>query len=152
MIQTRRLALVLALLLVLSFSMTLFASAANGNISVYVTDTGEKYHTSGCQYLRRSSNKITLAEAIGNGYERCSKCSPPTMTQAEISQHNKVILDRTEEAVAEAVAKTEVDAAKQLEQLEKEMEKKNERSITIVISIAVAAVLVVSIIHWRRKD
>ena len=31
--------------------------------TVYVTDTGSKYHRSGCQYLRQSSNAISLDDA-----------------------------------------------------------------------------------------
>lgn len=45
--------------------------------TVYVTDTGSKYHRSGCQYLRQSSNAISLDDAKAFGYTPCSKCSPP---------------------------------------------------------------------------
>ncbi len=42
----------------------------------YVTRTGEKYHSAGCQYLRRSQIPVTLSEARAS-YSPCSRCSPP---------------------------------------------------------------------------
>lgn len=45
--------------------------------TVYVTDTGDKYHREGCSYLL-SSNPITLRQAINRGYTPCSRCNPPT--------------------------------------------------------------------------
>lgn len=45
--------------------------------TVYITDTGEKYHRAGCQYLRKSSHPISLSEAKAEGYTPCSKCDPP---------------------------------------------------------------------------
>lgn len=41
--------------------------------TVYVTDTGSKYHKSGCGYLK-SKNAISLEEAKQRGYEPCSRC------------------------------------------------------------------------------
>lgn len=46
--------------------------------TVYVTNTGKKYHADGCQYLRKSQIAIDLQVAINKGYGACSKCSPPT--------------------------------------------------------------------------
>ncbi len=46
-------------------------------ITVYVTNTGEKYHSSGCQYLRQSCIEIDLDNALAQGYTPCSKCNPP---------------------------------------------------------------------------
>jgi septal ring factor EnvC (AmiA/AmiB activator) len=46
-------------------------------ITVYVTNTGKKYHRDGCQYLSRSRIPIKLSEAKDQGYTPCSKCSPP---------------------------------------------------------------------------
>ena len=45
-------------------------------IIVYVTNTGSKYHRSGCSYLK-SKNPITLEKALSKGYGACSRCSPP---------------------------------------------------------------------------
>lgn len=41
--------------------------------TVYVTDTGSKYHRDGCQYLHSSKNPISLEEAE-KYYSPCSKC------------------------------------------------------------------------------
>ncbi|MGA9773217.1 MAG: hypothetical protein WBV94_29570 [Blastocatellia bacterium] len=44
--------------------------------TVYVTNTGKKYHRDGCQYLSRSQIPIKKSEAINKGYTACSRCSP----------------------------------------------------------------------------
>ena len=45
--------------------------------TVHITKTGEKYHSAGCQYLRKSDIPISLSNAKNQGYTPCSKCSPP---------------------------------------------------------------------------
>lgn len=47
----------------------------NTEQTVYVTDTGSKYHRSGCSYLK-SKNAITKEKAIQQGYSACSRCNP----------------------------------------------------------------------------
>lgn len=47
-------------------------------ITVYITETGEKYHRWGCQYLRQSCISISLAEAKRLGYTACKVCKPPS--------------------------------------------------------------------------
>ena len=42
--------------------------------TVYITNTGEKYHQDGCQYLRQSKIAISLDDAINQGYTACSRC------------------------------------------------------------------------------
>ena len=44
---------------------------------VYVTKTGKKYHSVGCQYLRRSSIPKSLDDALKSGLTACSRCRPP---------------------------------------------------------------------------
>jgi Zn-dependent peptidase ImmA (M78 family) len=46
------------------------------DMTVYVTKSGEKYHFSGCRYLKKSSPFIsmTITEAIQNGYTPCEIC------------------------------------------------------------------------------
>lgn len=46
------------------------------NITVYVTDTGSKYHRSDCRYLY-SKNEISLSRAKREGYTPCSVCNAP---------------------------------------------------------------------------
>ena len=43
--------------------------------TVYVTNTGSKYHQDGCRYLSKSKIPISLDDAISSGYEPCSKCN-----------------------------------------------------------------------------
>ena len=42
---------------------------SGGDVTVYITNTGEKYHSDGCQYLRQSKIPISLADAKARGYE-----------------------------------------------------------------------------------
>ena len=48
----------------------------NGGYTVYITDTGEKYHADGCRYLKKSKIPISKSDAIARGYGACSKCNP----------------------------------------------------------------------------
>ena len=41
---------------------------------VYVTRTGSKYHSAGCQYLKKSCIEKDLTDAQNQGYTPCSKC------------------------------------------------------------------------------
>jgi hypothetical protein len=50
----------------------------SNSATVYITNTGSKYHRSGCSYLRQSSNAISLSQAKSSGYEPCSRCNPPS--------------------------------------------------------------------------
>lgn len=52
------------------------AQAQQNERTVYITDTGKKYHRDGCQYLRQSQHAISLDNAIAQGYEPCKKCKP----------------------------------------------------------------------------
>lgn len=42
--------------------------------TVYITNTGSKYHRYGCQYLRQSCISINKSDAISYGYTACSRC------------------------------------------------------------------------------
>jgi micrococcal nuclease len=55
------------------------ASRSNGQVTVYVTKTGEKYHKDGCRSLSRSQIAMTLKEASAR-YEPCSVCRPPVLS------------------------------------------------------------------------
>ncbi|HWP51158.1 MAG TPA: hypothetical protein VN626_05590 [Clostridia bacterium] len=53
------------------------ASAAEAlRVTVYITETGSKYHCSGCTYLAKSCISIEL-ETAKQSYGPCSKCHPP---------------------------------------------------------------------------
>ena len=51
--------------------------AASSEIQVHITETGSKYHSAGCQYLRSSDIIVTLDDAKARGLTPCSKCNPP---------------------------------------------------------------------------
>ena len=42
--------------------------------TVYITESGSKYHKSGCSYLSKSKIPISLSEAKAQGYTACSRC------------------------------------------------------------------------------
>jgi uncharacterized secreted protein with C-terminal beta-propeller domain len=44
--------------------------------TVYITNSGSKYHREGCRYLSKSSVPISRSEAEARGYEPCSVCKP----------------------------------------------------------------------------
>ena len=46
------------------------------SVTVYITKTGTKYHTSGCSYLKNSKIAISKDTAIAQGYTACSRCKP----------------------------------------------------------------------------
>lgn len=50
------------------------ASGSTGGTTVYITDTGSKYHRAGCRYLSQSSHSISLSSAKQLGYTACSVC------------------------------------------------------------------------------
>ena len=47
------------------------------NITVYITDTGKKYHNADCRTLDDSQYPISLEDAINAGYGPCGVCGPP---------------------------------------------------------------------------
>ena len=47
------------------------------DITVYIANTGKKYHLSGCRSLKKSKIPISLNDAKRKGYEPCSICKPP---------------------------------------------------------------------------
>ncbi len=58
----------------------IFASlpaAETSKQTVYVTQTGKKYHRDGCRYLGKSRIPKDLKAALAEGYTACSRCGPP---------------------------------------------------------------------------
>lgn len=47
------------------------------SIEVHITETGSKYHSAGCRYLKKSDKVTTLDNAKALGLEPCSVCNPP---------------------------------------------------------------------------
>jgi micrococcal nuclease len=52
--------------------------------TVYVTNSGTKYHLEGCSSLRRSKIAISLADAVKSGYGPCSICNPPAAAPGSV--------------------------------------------------------------------
>lgn len=46
----------------------------SGGVTVYITATGSKYHSSWCRYLSDSKIAISLSAAKAQGYTPCSVC------------------------------------------------------------------------------
>lgn len=75
--------------------------ADNGDTIVYVTKTGEKYHSLGCTYLKSSSIPIKLSEAVKK-YSPCSRCSPPLLQiRAEDKSLNTTSMANTEKKIVD---------------------------------------------------
>lgn len=60
-------------------------SGAEEAVTVYVTNTGNRYHREGCASLSRSKNPISPAEAIKAGYAPCKICMPPAPPPSALS-------------------------------------------------------------------
>ena len=60
--------------------------AASGDAVVYITKTGECYHSSGCSSLKKSKIETTLQSAIDRGYRACSKCKPPVLDASSAAE------------------------------------------------------------------
>ena len=54
------------------------APAASGSdTTVFITNSGAKYHADGCRYLAKSKIPTSLGDAKSRGYEPCKVCRPP---------------------------------------------------------------------------
>lgn len=51
------------------------SSSSGGDATVYVTNTGKKYHTYGCHYLKSIKATMSQSQAKANGYTPCSACA-----------------------------------------------------------------------------
>ena len=51
-----------------ALTLTINSPAPAPKATVYITRTGAKYHSDGCQYLRQSRIPISLSDAIAQGY------------------------------------------------------------------------------------
>ena len=58
--------------------------------TVYITKSGKKYHSVNCSSLKKSSIPIDLKEAVNRGYDACSKCNPP-----QLSENNATVKEKS---------------------------------------------------------
>jgi hypothetical protein len=54
--------------------------AAGPDTIVYVTKTGDKYHTELCSSLKKSKIAISLGRAARR-YQPCKQCNPPVLDE-----------------------------------------------------------------------
>ncbi len=87
MLVKRNFAVITALILAIGTFLAVDVSsfAAGGDTVVYITKTGEKYHSSGCSSLSKSKIETTLKNAVDKGYEPCKKCKPPKLDATSTS-------------------------------------------------------------------
>lgn len=57
-----------------SSSVAAYSSSSDQSETVYVTNTGSKYHSASCRYLKKSQIPMSLSEAKRQGYTACSVC------------------------------------------------------------------------------
>jgi hypothetical protein len=69
------------LTLPLAFSARSATPQSNGDVIVYVSRTGRKYHTASCRYVRKGATPMKLKDAVKAGYSPCSVCKPPTLRE-----------------------------------------------------------------------
>jgi micrococcal nuclease len=74
----RRLKVFFLVLLIVFERGVLWGQGSVGSITVYVTNSGTKYHLENCSSLRRSRIAVPLADAVSSGYEACAICNPPS--------------------------------------------------------------------------
>jgi micrococcal nuclease len=66
--------------LILAVAGFLLAQTPEEGLTVYVTNSGEKYHRENCRSLARSKIALPLADAVKSGYGPCSTCKPPELS------------------------------------------------------------------------
>lgn len=58
----------------LSFYILLFCAVKVNAQTVYIAETGKKYHTKNCPALQKSNKEIDLKVAQKKGYKPCHNC------------------------------------------------------------------------------
>jgi len=74
----------------IGFFLSLLITHLNAQ-TVFITKTGEKYHTNDCRHLSNSRSSIELNEALNKGYEACKVCRPtqtPANSKQKINKEN----------------------------------------------------------------
>jgi|GEM_PF-1090522 len=71
------------------------ADSPDNSITVYVTETGTKYHRETCKHLAKSKIAISLAKAVADGYNPCAVCNPPVAYRATATHATVDVKDYT---------------------------------------------------------
>lgn len=53
-----------------------YAALADQQNLVFITLSGDKYHTADCVYISDTPIALTLEQALAEGYTPCSRCCP----------------------------------------------------------------------------
>ncbi|MCB2358761.1 hypothetical protein [Clostridium estertheticum] len=53
-----------------------YSAKATKSYTVYITNTGKKYHKKGCRYLKKSSIAVKKSSILSKGYTACKICNP----------------------------------------------------------------------------
>jgi micrococcal nuclease len=77
--KKKRLFLIVPLLALAAGGLCL-SQIAGEKATVYVTNSGEKYHRENCRSLRRSKIALSLEDAVKSGYGPCAICNPPVIS------------------------------------------------------------------------
>ncbi len=94
----------IALLLAAVMLCTLLPVGAFAEQTVYITDTGNKYHSYGCKYLSESSTAVQLDYALKQGYTPCSVCNAQTYDAGFVDvASGSYCYDAVQWAVAEGI-------------------------------------------------
>lgn len=64
--------------LVVIFAFFLLITVRVYSQKVYITQTGQHYHTASCKLVNKQSTALTLSQAFAAGKTPCDKCHPPT--------------------------------------------------------------------------
>jgi endonuclease YncB( thermonuclease family) len=84
----------------------------NADPTVFITETGRRYHRDGCTYLERTRIPIALSEAVVLGYTPCGLCNPPTLPASARPSTTRVGIYRVN--VAGLKSYTRADPARML--------------------------------------
>ena len=57
--------------------------------TVYITESGTKYHRNGCRYLKKSKIAISLSDLERHKYSLCSRCNPPEKKRSQNESSNR---------------------------------------------------------------
>jgi hypothetical protein len=64
------------------FLLPLFLALFSVNVfsqTVYINQSGDRYHTKACKYYTKNFQAVSLLDAMGKyGKQPCSRCNPPT--------------------------------------------------------------------------
>lgn len=80
--------------LILTFFACVIYSKVNAQ-TVYVSESGKKYHAKNCQLAKTGKKGITLSQALKDGYEACKNCKVvKTTVKTRKEKENLVVKEK----------------------------------------------------------